>query len=128
MMQQIGQKIQDNVLAFIQGYEFRVPFEQIIGHGVIQIRILYKADYFKENSEFYKKGIGTIIAIFSSGYEVVVKETVDSIWCFALKDGPFNILEEVWNLSEKQQTLIPELRNALEQGFPYHNEYLNLQI
>ena len=57
MMQQIEQKIQDNVLAFIQAYEFRIPLEQIIGDGVVQIRILYKADYFNKNSEFYKMEI-----------------------------------------------------------------------
>lgn len=127
-MQQIEQKIQDNVLAFIQAYEFRIPLEQIIGDGVVQIRILYKADYFNKNSEFYKKGIGTIIATFASGYEVVVKETVDSIWCFALKDEPFNILEEVWNLSEKQQAIMPELINVLEQGYAYCNKYFNLNL
>ena len=125
-MNQIFENIKDSVLKFINGYPFQTELDECWATNVDYIYIYYKSDYFREDGEYYKKGIGNIIVHFSSGYQVVIKHTVDDIWCFAVLDSPYDIREEVWILSDTQKSILPEMTKCLEQGFSYRNKYSNL--
>ncbi len=127
-VQLIKEDIVNTTLEFIKSYDFAVPHKQIVGSGINKIRVFYKTDYFDENSIYYKKGIGDVLVYFNSGYTIVIKETVSKSWCFALSDSPHRVEEEVWQLTDKQEAIIPELRKALEAGFPHRNRHANLTI
>ena len=127
-MEQIKKNIEESVLDFIKAYEFKTPMKTIWGDGVQEMRVMYKYDYFDPNSPYYKKGLCDILVIFTSNYRVIIRQIISGSWCFALLSEPYNVTEEVWQLSDKQLALLPTLTKALESGFLYKNNYGNFKI
>ena len=127
-MKTILKNIENAVLHFIQAYTFDTSLEKILGNEIVQLRVLYKPDYFQEGHPYFKKGIGDVIIIFDSDYRVIIKQTIGGTWCFALLNAPYNVIEEHWSLSVEQKEVLPDLIKALEAGFPYRNNYSNLYV
>lgn len=119
----IKKEIQDNILAFIKAYNFHTPIETIWGSGLQEMRVIYRTEYFDASSPNYQRGIGDIIVIFTSNYRVIIRQIISGTWCFALLSEPYRVTEEVWHLSTNQEKLLPNLKTALEAGYPYKNDY-----
>jgi hypothetical protein len=127
-MESVFQKMEDVLLKFINAYPYKTDMSRIWNSVITDINIYYKPDYFKEDNEYYKKGIGDIIVKFDCGAQIVIKHTISNTWCFAVLNCPYNVVEEVWHISDLQKKILPELIVALEEGFPYRNDYNNLLI
>ena len=127
-MQDVKNDIVNEALEFIKRYNFCISMDEVLMGGVDKVRICYKLDYFDENNEYYKKGIGDIILQFHSGYTIVIKENVSGNWCFALLGSSNFIIEEVWRLSDAQYDRLSKLRKALEKGVVFRNSYGNFNF